>query len=269
MENYFGAKKKFFKMLSPDSFALANIDDEYGARMLEGIRAKKYTYGFSTPSAFGTSPLARGRQVRGSDFNEKLETKLLGTFNMYNALAVYATAVLLGFDKEKVKEILKTIDPPTGRFEYFKSAGGVLGVVDFAHTPDAVEKIILTARDIIKDSGRIISVFGCGGDRDPMKRKIMGKLGASLSDVAIFTSDNPRSEDPEKVIDYMNVGLDQNEIKKVKIIVNRDEAIKESGKIAQKGDIVLLMGKGHEPYQEIKGVKYPWSDMEKLKQALQ
>ncbi|MES2023728.1 MAG: UDP-N-acetylmuramoyl-L-alanyl-D-glutamate--2,6-diaminopimelate ligase [Patescibacteria group bacterium] len=252
MENYFGAKKKFFKLLSPSAFALSNIDDEYGARMLEGIRAKKYTFGFKN----------------NANFNEKLETKLLGNFNMYNVLGVYSTAILLGYDKGKVKEILKTIDPPAGRFEYFKSAGGVLGVVDFAHTPDAVEKIILTARDIAKNGEKIISVLGCGGDRDPMKRKVMGKLGASLSDVVIFTSDNPRSEEPEKIIEAMCSDLSQDEIKKVKKIIDREEAIKEAGKISKSGDIILLLGKGHEPYLEIKGIKHPWNDMEKLKQVL-
>src|SRR3989344_6452255 len=175
LENYFLAKKKFFKMLPAHAFALTNTDDEHGKEMLEGIKAKKYTYGFKNKA----------------DFNEKLETKLLGNFNEYNALAVYAVAVLLGLDKEKVKEVLKNVVPPRGRFDHFTAPNGVVVVVDYAHSPDALENIFRTAKGILQPGGRIISVFGCGGDRDPLKRRIMGKIGANLSDIAIFTSDNP------------------------------------------------------------------------------
>ncbi len=248
IENYFGAKKKFFKMLPSQAFALANVDDEYGTKMLEGIRAKKYTYGFKNQA----------------DFNQKLGTKLLGEFNAYNALAVYASAVLLGEDKEKIKEILKNIEPPKGRLEHFTSKNGVLVIVDYAHTPDALKNVLKTIKDIKKENTRIISVFGCGGDRDPLKRPIMGKLGAELSNLAIFTSDNPRSEDPDKIIEQMKTGLSAEDIKKVKTIANRREAIRESVKLAQKGDIILCAGKGHEDYQEIKGVKHHFDDMEEF-----
>ena len=251
-ENYFGAKKKFFKMLSPNAFALSNTDNEYGARMLEGIKAKKYTYGFK----------------HEADFSEKLETKLIGDFNVYNALAVYATLVLLGMDKEKIKEQLKNILPPKGRFDYFKSPSGVTVIVDYAHTPDALENVLKTAQGIKKEGAKLISVFGCGGDRDPMKRKIMGKLGATLSDVAILTSDNPRSEDPDKIIEQMREGLSLKDFKKVKTIANRREAIVESVKLAQSGDIILCAGKGHEDYQEIKGVRHHFDDMEEYKKLL-
>ncbi len=250
-DNYFAAKKKFFNMLGPDAFALTNVDDEYGQRMLAGIKAKKHTYGFK----------------HKADFNEKLETHLLGGFNEYNALAVYAVAVLLGFDKEKVKEVLKSVAPPKGRFEHFTSSSGVLVVVDYAHTPDALEKILQAVKEIKTQDGRIISVFGCGGDRDPMKRKIMGEIGAINSDIAIFTSDNPRSEDPEAIIGQMQDGLSNEELRKVKTIANRHEAIKEAVKIAKKGDIILCAGKGHENYQEINSVKTHFDDMEEFHKA--
>ncbi|MEK7471426.1 MAG: UDP-N-acetylmuramoyl-L-alanyl-D-glutamate--2,6-diaminopimelate ligase [Patescibacteria group bacterium] len=251
IENYFGAKKKFFKMLPESAFVLSNIDDEYGERMLDSIQAKRYTYGFK----------------HKADFSEKLETKLIGDFNMYNVLAVYATLVLLGVDKEKVKEQLKNVLPPKGRFDYFISSSGVTVIVDYAHTPDALENVLKTVQGIRKDGAKIISVFGCGGDRDPLKRSIMGKIGAIHSDITILTSDNPRSENPEKIIEQMREGLSEEILKKVKIIANRHEAIREAVKIAQKGDIILCAGKGHEDYQEVKGVKHHFDDMEELKKA--
>jgi UDP-N-acetylmuramoyl-L-alanyl-D-glutamate--2,6-diaminopimelate ligase len=248
-ENYFAAKKKFFQMLPSTAFALSNIDNEYGEKMLEGISAQKYTYGFKNRA----------------DFNEKLETKLIGDFNMYNALAVYAALVLLDMDKEKVKELMKNVEPPRGRFEHFTSNSGVLVIVDYAHTPDALENVLNTVKNIRKEGNKIISVFGCGGDRDPIKRKIMGSIGATLSDIAIFTSDNPRSENPDKIILQMKEGLSTDELKKVKTISNRHEAIAEAVRLAKNGDIILCAGKGHEDYQEIKGVKHHFDDMEEFK----
>lgn len=256
LENYFLAKKKFFKMLPENAFALSNADDEHGLMMLEDIRAKKYTYGFKNKA----------------DFDEKLKTKLLGGFNEYNTLAVYATAKLLGFPEEKAKKALENIEPPRGRFEHYNAPNGVLVVVDYAHTPDALENIFtaiekLKSRDVQYIQGKIISVFGCGGDRDPLKRRIMGKIGATHSDIAIFTSDNPRNEDPEKIIEQMKTDLSMNLVAKVKTIPNRREAIAEAVKIAEPGDIILCAGKGHENYQEVKGVKHHFDDMEELKKA--
>ncbi len=250
-ENYFGAKKKFFNMLPQKAFALSNVDSEYGLRMLEGIQAKKYTYGFKNKA----------------DFSDKLETKLLGEFNMYNTLAAYAALVLLGMDKEKVKEVMKNVEPPRGRFEHFTSPNGVMVIVDYAHKPDALEKIFSAVRETKNSNGKIISVFGCGGDRDSFKRPIMGKIGAINSDIAIFTSDNPRSEDPNKIMEQMKTDLSTEELKKVLTIPNRHEAILEAVKIAQKGDIIICAGKGHEDYQEIKGVKTHFDDMEEFKKA--
>jgi UDP-N-acetylmuramoyl-L-alanyl-D-glutamate--2,6-diaminopimelate ligase len=219
--------------------------------MLEGIKAKKYTYGFK----------------HEANFSEKLETQLIGDFNMYNVLASYATLNLLGFDKEKIKEVLKNIKPPRGRFEHFTSPNGVLVIIDYAHTPDALENVLKTVESMKKENSNIISVFGCGGDRDPAKRKVMGKIGATLSDIAIFTSDNPRGENPEKIIEQMRVDLSVEELRKVKSISDRREAILESVKIAKSGDIILCAGKGHEDYQEINGVKNHFDDMEEYKKA--
>ena len=240
-------------MLPSSAFALSNADDEHGRMILEGIKAKQYFYGFKNKA----------------DFNEKLETKLLGRFNEYNALAVYAAAVLLGLDKEKVKEALKNVAPPRGRFEHFTFPSGVLVIVDYAHSPDALEKIFGAVKEIKSKERKLISVFGCGGDRDPLKRRIMGKIGAMNSDIAIFTSDNPRSEDPEKIIAEMKTDLSMMDSKKVIALANRREAILEAVKIAQNGDIILCAGKGHEDYQEIKGVKHHFDDMEEFHKALQ
>jgi UDP-N-acetylmuramoyl-L-alanyl-D-glutamate--2,6-diaminopimelate ligase len=250
MENYFGAKKKFFKMLPHTAFALSNIDDKYGDRMLEGIKAKKYTYGFK----------------KDADFSEKLETQLIGDFNTYNVLATYGALALLGIEENRIKDVLKNIKPPKGRFEHFMSPNGVLVIVDYAHTPDALENVLKTTQGM-KKNGKVISVFGCGGDRDPIKRPVMGKMGASLSDIAIFTSDNPRGEDPEKIIEEMKTSLSNEELKKVKSISDRRDAIMESVKLAQSGDIILCAGKGHEDYQEINGFKNHFDDMEEYKKA--
>ena len=268
-ENYFLAKKKFFQSLTKDVFALSNSDDEHGKAIIEGIKANKYFYGFTDAEDFHAE--IKKLDFDGIDFKingEDVKSKLLGKFNAYNLLAVWSTSKLLGFDMEKVKKILENIEPPKGRFDHFLSANGVLGIVDFAHTPDALEKILLTIKDFKSENSKVIAVFGCGGDRDPLKRRIMGKIGASLSDIAIFTSDNPRSEDPDKIIAEMKTDLSMTDSKKVMIISNRHQAIEEAVKLAQKGDIILLAGKGHESYQEIKGVKHHFNDMEELKNNL-
>ncbi len=274
-ENYFKAKNKFFKMLSATAFALTNTDSEYGNRMIENIQAQKFSYGFNEGEDFHGE--IKKLDFSGLEFSiiplggltaKWVKSKLLGKFNAYNLLAVWSACELLGFDMDKVSKILETVKPPSSRFEYFMSSGGVLGVVDFAHSPDALKNVISTAREIVSSGGRVISVFGCSGDKDPFKRPIMGKVGASLSDIVFFTSDNPRSEEPGKILEQMTPDLSTEELKKIQIIIDRDEAINKVGEIAKKNDVVLLMGKGHETYQEIKGVKYPWSDMEKLREAL-
>jgi UDP-N-acetylmuramoyl-L-alanyl-D-glutamate--2,6-diaminopimelate ligase len=250
-ENYFLAKKKLFRMLPSSAFALANVDDKHAPAMLEAIRAKTYSYGFQEKA----------------DFSEKLETNLIGGFNAYNALAAYSAAVLLGFDKVAVQEALKRVSAPRGRFEPFTSDTGVMAIVDYAHTPDALENVLKALWQMRQGRAKIISVFGCGGDRDPSKRAVMGRIGANLSDVAIFTSDNPRSEDPEKIIAEMKTDLSLKESQKIKTILLRQEAIAEAVKIARKGDIILIAGKGHEDYQEIKGIKCHFNDMEEVRKA--
>ena len=269
MKNYFLTKKKFFQNLSKDAFALSNIDDEHGEEILKDIKAQKYFYGFEKNCEF------KG-EIKKSDFtgidlkvgDDLIQSKLLGKFNAYNLLAIFSTSKLLGFDIEKVKKILETIEPPKGRFDYIISKDNILGIVDFAHTPDALEKVLNTIKDFKKFENKIITVAGCGGDRDPLKRRIMGKIIAEHSDLAVLTSDNPRSEDPEKILEEMRTDLSVFENNKVKSIIDRKEAIKEAVKLAKSGDIVLLAGKGHESYQEIKGVKQHFNDMEELKKYL-
>jgi len=271
-ENYFLAKKKFFEMLPKEAFALSNIDDEYGMDMLKGIVARKFFYGFNSSGVGHPTVLDFKGEIKKLDFSgldlnfngEKIESKLLGKFNAYNLLSVWNACSLLGFDMEKIKEIFKNIEPPTGRFEYFLSPSGVLVIVDYAHTPDALQNVLETIKDIKQNDSKVISVFGCGGDRDPLKRRIMGKIGATHSDMAIFTSDNPRNENPESIIEEMKTDLSLELLEKVKSIANRKEAIIEALKIAGKGDIILCAGKGHEAYQEIKGVKYHFNDKEEF-----
>lgn len=274
IENYFLAKKKFFKMLPKPAFALANTDDKSGEMMLDGIKARRLSYGFNGYEDF------RG-EIKKLDFDglelaiqgtylsieRQVKTKLLGKFNAYNILAVWSVCKLLDFDIDQVNKILENIAPPRGRFEHFTSPNGVLVIVDYAHTPDQLEKIFGAVKEVNKTKGKLISVFGCGGDRDQLKRPIMGKTGVINSDIAIFTSDNPRSEDPEKIIEQMKTTLSSDELAKVKTISDRREAILEAVKIAQSGDIILCAGKGHEDYQIIQGVKSYFDDMEELKRA--
>ena len=284
IENYFKAKKKFFEILPRSSFALSNIDDDYGLAMIENIKAEKFFYGFGEDTEmvdFYGKILKLDFSGLELDFNgEKIKSKLLGRFNAYNLLSIWATARLLNFDMKKVNKILEEIKPPHGRFEYFMAGNRVSVIVDYAHSPDALEKVLSTVKEIIPTkvgtptgvgepaTGRIISVFGCGGDRDQAKRPKMGKIGASLSDVAIFTSDNPRNEDPDKIIEQMQDNLDEEESNKVITISDRRLAIKEAAEMAKPGDIILCAGKGHEDYQEIKGVKSHFDDFEEFKKVL-
>jgi UDP-N-acetylmuramoyl-L-alanyl-D-glutamate--2,6-diaminopimelate ligase len=249
-ENYFEAKKKFFKKLPSDTFALSNIDDKYGKEMIKGINAKKYFYSLKDQA----------------DFNERLETKLIGEFNAYNILAIYATAVLLGQNKNKVREEIKKLEPAPGRFVSISSSSGGIGIIDYAHTPDALENVLRTINKM-KGNGKIISVFGCGGDRDKTKRPIMAKIGYDMSDILILTSDNPRTENPEAILEDMKKGIESLPQDKVQIIADRHEAIRKACSLATKGDYILIAGKGHENYQEVNGVKSHFDDMKELKKC--
>ena len=268
-EGYFRAKKKLFQALPPEAFALSNADDGRGKDMLAGIRARKFLYSAENPADFYGKIEKLDFSGLELDINgTKIKSKLLGKFNAYNLLAVWSACQLLDFDMEKVAGQLKNIDPPPGMFEHFMTPAGALVVVDYAHTPDALLKVLLTARDVKLGAGRLISVFGCGGDRDPLKRSQMGKIGAELSDIAIFTSDNPRGEDPEKIIKQMTGGVPEELLLRVKINPDRREAIKESFRLAQKEDIIVCAGKGHETYQEIRGKRSHFNDKEEYKKLM-
>jgi len=251
IENYCDAKKNFFDILPATSFAIANIDDGNGEYMLSTTKARTYTLSLK----------------KEADFNERLETKLLGEFNAYNVLGVYAAAVLLGQDKEKVKEAIKNLEPVAGRFQFIKSTNNITGIVDYAHSPDALDNVLKTANEI-KSNGRIIAVVGCGGDRDKSKRPIMAKIGYDMSDILILTSDNPRTEKPEDILSEMQKGLPLEALDKVEIIIDRHVAIQRACELAKSGDYILLAGKGHENYQEINGIKNHFDDMEELQKYL-
>lgn len=285
LENYFKTKKKFFEMLPRNAFALSNVDDEHGDVISENIQAEKFFYGFGEDTEmvdFYGKILKLDFSGLELNFNgEIIKSKLLGRFNAYNLLAVWATCKLLGFDiparnafsianagGKRVNKILEEIKPPKGRFEHFTSKNGISVIIDYAHSPDALEKILTTINEIKSENSRIISVFGCGGERDKTKRPKMGKIGASLSDIAIFTSDNPRSEDPEMIIDQMQDNLSEDESVKVITITDRRLAIEQSVELAKPGDIILCAGKGHEDYQEINGVKNHLDDFEEFKKVL-
>jgi UDP-N-acetylmuramoyl-L-alanyl-D-glutamate--2,6-diaminopimelate ligase len=251
LDEYCDAKKGFFDILPATGFAIANIDDERGGYMLSATKAHRHTLSLK----------------KQADFNEKLETKLIGEFNIYNVLGVYAVAVLLGQDRMKVKELIKGLDSVPGRFQYCKSGNGIVGIVDYAHKPDALEKVLKTINEM-KGSGRVITVVGCGGDKDKSKRPIMARIGYDMSDILILTSDNPRTEKPEDILNDMQKGLPLEGLDEVEIIVDRHIAIEKACSLAKKGDYILLAGKGHENYQEVNGLKTHFDDMEELEKYL-
>jgi UDP-N-acetylmuramoyl-L-alanyl-D-glutamate--2,6-diaminopimelate ligase len=203
-----------------------------------------------------------------ADFTERLETKLIGEFNAYNILGVYAAAIILGQDANKVKEIIKKLEAVPGRFQYIKSKSGVTGVVDYAHTPDALLNVLKTVNEM-KKNGKVIAVIGCGGDRDRSKRPIMAKIGYDMSDVLILTSDNPRTEKPEAILEEMKKGIEGLYFEgKVYVLVDRYDAIERACNLANPGDFILIAGKGHENYQEVNGIKTHFDDMEELQRNL-
>ncbi len=268
-DNYIKAKKKFFDELPSTAFALVNRDDSHGMVMLQNTKAVKKSFALKNAADFKCKVIENTLQglVLNMDGRE-LWTKLIGAFNAYNLLGIYATAVLLGEDKEEVLRALSALDPVEGRFQHAKSPNGTIGIVDYAHTPDALENVLSTLAEVRTPNEKIITIVGCGGDRDKTKRPIMASIACGKSDKVILTSDNPRSEEPAEIIHEMEKGVDVLSKKKTISIVDRKEAIKAACQMAQKGDIILLAGKGHEKYQEIKGVKYPFDDMEILYETL-
>jgi UDP-N-acetylmuramoyl-L-alanyl-D-glutamate--2,6-diaminopimelate ligase len=264
---YRDAKKQLFDDLTPRAFALTNIDDKNGLFMLQNTKAQKHTYGLKKPADFKTKIIENDLsglylQLDGSP----LHARMIGEFNAYNLSAVYATAILLEQDKMETLTALSDLRGAEGRFDYIiDPKSNIMGIVDYAHTPDAVEKVLETIKKLKKPTSKVITVLGCGGDRDKTKRPIMAKVAAQWSNQVILTSDNPRTEDPTAILKDMEAGLNPEELKKTLIIENREQAIKTAVRLAQNQDIILVAGKGHEKYQEIMGIKHDFDDKETLR----
>ena len=270
-DEYIRVKKKFFDDLSAEAFALTNVDDKRGAVMLQNTKAEKNAYSLKIPATFKGKVLENNLTglVMNVD-NHEAHFRLIGTFNAYNLLAVYGASVLLGEDGMNVLAVLTNFSGAVGRFEtQMSSKDKVLGIVDYAHTPDALINVLATINQLRTKGQQLITVVGCGGDRDKTKRPIMAQAAAEHSDKAIFTSDNPRGEEPEDILNEMEAGLTGPQKRKVLRITDRREAIKTACALAQHEDIVLVAGKGHETYQEIKGIKHPFDDREVLKEAFE
>jgi len=265
-ENYIKAKKRFFDELPSFAFALINSDDRNGSVMLQNTKATKQTYSLRSPSDFKTKIIENG--VTGLQLEidgVEMHTRLIGEFNAYNLTAVYAVARLLDIEKQEALTILSALTPPEGRFDQIVSAKGkIVGIVDYAHTPDALKNVLQTIRAIRGGNESVITVVGCGGDRDASKRPLMAEIACKFSNQVILTSDNPRSEEPNEILRQMSVGVPVTDKRKVITITDRREAIKTAVTLAKKSDIILLAGKGHEKYQEIKGVKSHFDDKEEL-----
>ncbi|MDP3558169.1 MAG: UDP-N-acetylmuramoyl-L-alanyl-D-glutamate--2,6-diaminopimelate ligase [Bacteroidota bacterium] len=268
-DEYIKAKKTFFDQLPSTAFALINRDDRNGMIMLQNTKAQKYTYGLQSIADFKCKILEN--QLNGlllNIDNVEVWVKLIGTFNAYNVLAVYATAILLKQNKTNVLTALSNLNSVEGRFQYFKSPKGIIGIVDYAHTPDALKNVLETIKDLRAGNEQVISLVGCGGDRDAAKRPVMAAIACQYSNKVILTSDNPRSEDPEEILNQMQKGISPVDSKKTLRITDRKEAIKAACSLSKPGDIILIAGKGHEKYQEIKGIKQPFDDFEILKETI-
>ncbi len=265
-EHYRNAKQAFFNALGENAFALVNKDDRNGNFMLQNTRAKRHTYSLKSIADFHCKVMEN--HISGLLLNMsgiEIHTLLVGSFNAYNLTAAYATAILLGVEKMNLLTALSIVEPPPGRFQTIKSPNGITGIVDYAHTPDALENVLKTINELKQGSESLITVVGCGGNRDAAKRPIMAKIAASLSDKVILTSDNPRNEDPEDILSQMKAGLQGENVRKTISITNRHEAIRTAILMAKPKDVILIAGKGHENYQEIKGVKHPFDDVQELK----
>jgi UDP-N-acetylmuramoyl-L-alanyl-D-glutamate--2,6-diaminopimelate ligase len=266
---YRDVKKSFFDHLPKSAFALVNVDDKNGLVMLQNTVAKKLTYALKTYADYRAQILENQLSGLLLKINgEEVWVKLIGTFNAYNLLAIFATAVNLGLEEREVLRLLSELESVSGRFQFIVSPGGITAIVDYAHTPDALENVLSTIENIRTRNEQLITVVGCGGDRDKTKRPVMAHIASSLSNRAIFTSDNPRSEVPEDILEDMEKGVEPQNYKKTVAMVDRKQAIKLACQLARPNDIILIAGKGHETYQEIKGVKYDFDDMEIVKEIL-
>ncbi len=270
-DEYIRVKKSFFDSLSNSAFALTNLDDKRGNVMLQNTRARKATYSLRTMADFKGKILENNLTGLIMQIGEReVHFRLIGEFNAYNLLAVYAAAVLDGQDKDEVLAALSDIQGAEGRFDYIISKKQrIIGIVDYAHTPDALLNVLATIKNLRQGHEQIITVVGCGGDRDTAKRPVMAEVAAEHSDKVIFTSDNPRSEDPGEIIRQMEAGVPVHQRKKTISITDRKEAIKTACSLAQQEDIILVAGKGHEKYQEIRGVKHPFDDKQVLQEILE
>ena len=268
-DEYIKAKKMFFDNLPKTAFALVNGDDKRGAVMLQNTKASKNYFALKTPAEYKSRILSNTLQGLELDINGKVVWfKLVGKFNAYNVTGAYGVAMLLGEDSDEVLTDLSTLVSARGRFEQIISETGIVGIVDYAHTPDAVENVLNTINDLKEGNGTVITVIGCGGNRDKEKRPKMAEIAARLSDKVILTSDNPRNEDPADILADMKQGIGPSLARKVLTIPDRREAIALATQLANAGDIILVAGKGHENYQEIKGVKHHFNDKEELIQSL-
>lgn len=274
-DNYIQAKKKLFDDLPKSAFALVNIDDKRGRVMVQNTKARKHTYALKSISNFKGKVLTNSLQgleleISSKDTNpQTVWFTLIGDFNAYNLLAAYGVGVLLGEDVSEVLTQLSEVKPATGRFDQIISPTGITAIVDYAHTPDALENVLKTIQNVRTKNENVICVVGCGGDRDKTKRPEMAAIAARLSDKVILTSDNPRSEDPEQIIHDMQEGIGASQYRKVIAVTNRKEAIKTACMMAEPKDIILIAGKGHETYQEIKGVKYDFDDKKVIQEIFE
>ena len=262
---YRNVKKSFFDFLPKSAFALTNIDDKNGEFMLQNTKASKKTYALKTLADYKSKILEK--QISGTLISvdgTEVWTKLIGVFNIYNLTAIIAAAELLGLEKLEILTIVSQLESVSGRFQYVMSDDGITAIIDYAHTPDALKNVLETISDIRTGNEKVITVVGCGGDRDKTKRPKMAHIAAQLSNQAIFTSDNPRTENAQTILDEMEVGVSVENYRKTLTVLDRRQAIKTACKMAETGDIILIAGKGHENYQEIKGVRAHFDDLEEV-----
>lgn len=266
---YIKAKKILFDILPAYAFAITNVDDRHGEIMVQNCKGKIKTMALHSMADYRAKVIENGfTGLHLHIENQDVYTQLIGGFNAYNILAVYAAAMELGLDKMEVLTAISGLQAPEGRFQYIKTPKGVTAVVDYAHTPDALKNVLKTIAEIRTGNEQVISVVGCGGDRDKTKRPEMARIAGEWSNRIILTSDNPRSEDPEVIINEMKAGLDPTMVKKTLALTDRKEAIKLACTLANEGDIVLIAGKGHERYQEVSGVKHPFDDFQIVSETL-
>ena len=268
-KQYRDVKKSFFDGLPKTAFALTNADDKNGPVMLQNTKARKYTYALKTIADYKAQILEN--QLQGLLLkinNQELWVKLIGNFNAYNLLAIYATAEQLGLEELEILQLLSTLESVDGRFQYLVSEGKITAIIDYAHTPDALKNVLETINTIRSGNEQLITVVGCGGDRDVEKRPKMGAIAAQLSTKVIFTSDNPRSENPDTIIQHIEAGVPPQHYKKTIAISDRKQAIKTACQMAKQHDIILVAGKGHETYQEIQGVRSEFDDRKTISELL-